>query len=561
MEKCFLVKFVIHISLQALNTLKKISDGSLDDIVLPNVSDEWAQILGSPQGLPPQVLVKQELIEDDESPNNHYDIGENDIKEEMVGNGSHKEKKVYKKKKKSDDPLNPKVKGEPAEPVPCPICSKMFPSKKGLKTHVMGKHQDACTVCFEQFETKKLLEAHIATTHSLSDFDTGRRCVICDITYPKEGKHGILRRHMKTEHNVGYKCKICQKMLPSKLELKHHKAQEHKIVTKRKTPEYSNGQDNLCPSCGKSFKVKSSLDYHVSQNCCYLLKENKCSICNEKFESRALKMEHFSTNHPEVRLHDCTKCSSRFITERGLKKHTSTVHGNIVPSICPICGIKMKNILYLKIHISQVHEGNKPRFKCTLCDGSFSTKKILENHMFVHEGKIFQCTNCNEEFNSRIKFERHVAKEHLPKPFQCDRCDSAYVGKDALVQHIAFVHDKTISNLCPHCGSNHISVSNLKKHIRVVHEFPDRKPHKCVECGKDFKSEQAFKSHIKIIHEGSRVKCPVCQKVFVSKQKMKRHIEAIHEKKRPHVCEICNESFAQRSNLVTHIKGKHKIMM
>ena len=46
-----------------MNSLRKISDGSLDDIVLPNVFDEWSQI-----------DVKEELIEEFESSNYHVEI-------------------------------------------------------------------------------------------------------------------------------------------------------------------------------------------------------------------------------------------------------------------------------------------------------------------------------------------------------------------------------------------------------------------------------------------------------------------------------------------------------
>jgi uncharacterized Zn-finger protein len=42
---------------------------------------------------------------------------------------------------------------------------------------------------------------------------------------------------------------------------------------------------------------------------------------------------------------------------------------------------------------------------------------------------------------------------------------------------------------------------------------------------------------------------------------MKLHIKTVHEKKKPHVCDICNESFAQTAHLKTHKKGKHKIIM
>ena len=93
-----------------------------------------------------------------------------------------------------------------------------------------------------------------------------------------------------------------------------------------------------------------------------------------------------------------------------------------------------------------MHEGKeRPKFKCTLCDESFSTKKTLEGHMSVHEGKIFQCSNCDDEFKSKIKLEVHIAKEHdRSKLHQCTQCDTAYVKKQSLLTHIAFVHEKTI---------------------------------------------------------------------------------------------------------------------
>ena len=76
--------------------------------------------------------------------------------------------------------------------------------------------------------------------------------------------------------------------LPSNMTLKLHNSQEHKTVI----PE-----SNLCPKCGKSFKKKKSLEYHVSNNCSDQMRGNKCSICGETFESRFLNMEHVATNH------------------------------------------------------------------------------------------------------------------------------------------------------------------------------------------------------------------------------------------------------------------------
>ena len=112
-----------------------------------------------------------------------------------------------------------------------------------------------------------------------------------------------------------------------------------------------------------------------------------------------------------MKLYHCSECTSRFIKKDSLKTHISFAHENHIGSICPICGKRLITDTVLKKHISFMHEGKaRPKFKCTLCNESFSTKKTLEGHMSVHEGKIFQCSNCDEEFNSKIKLEVHIAK-------------------------------------------------------------------------------------------------------------------------------------------------------
>merc|ERR1719203_1226739 len=379
------------------------------------------------------------------------------------------------------DPLDTNVKDEDAEKnVVCTICNKRFISKNRCATHVFQKHKDSCNVCLKQFKSKQELKDHITTAHILSDFQFRYRCVICDISYSK-ADNGKLREHMKFEHNIGYKCSICHKELPSKLRLKQHN-KEHKKVTH---------ESNVCFKCGKLFKRKSSLEYHVSKNCFNQSKGRKCSICEEKFESMSLKIDHIATKHKDVKLYDCSECSSRFITKLGLKRHISYVHRKNIENICPKCGKTYYSISLLKDHILYVHEGKpKPKFKCSLCEKSYGTKQVLENHMSVHEGKIFQCSNCNEEFTLKNKLESHIAKEHdRSKLHKCEHCDSAYVTKKALQSHIAFVHEKTIINMCQHCGKNCMYKADLKNHIRIVHELEGKHLFKCEHCKKGFKLE------------------------------------------------------------------------
>ena len=85
----------------------------------------------------------------------------------------------------------------------------------------------------------------------------------------------------------------------------------------------------------------------------------------------------------------------------------------------------------------------------------------------------------------------------------------------------------------------------------------------CELCNKTYKAAQSLKAHVEIAHEGKpkpSIRCPVCDKSFESSTGVKRHVSAVHEKKRPFQCEICLERFAQKGHLVTHKKGKHKIL-
>jgi hypothetical protein len=447
------------------------------------------------------------------------------------------------------DPLASEIQDENTKSeIDCTICNKRFGSILALSKHVYLKHRDACNVCLRKFESKQDMEAHMLKDHPLSDFHAQTRCVICNISYGKEKSK--FREHMISEHNIGYECPICKMKWSSQLKLKQHEIQEHK-------------DKYLCSKCGKEYTTKSDYEEHVSKMSCEEWKGKKCSICDEKFESMSLRIDHIASKHQDVKLKDCPECSFRFISRSGLKTHISTVHKNNVGSMCPICGKTLRHPKNLRLHISYVHEGKaQPRFNCTFCDKSYQTRQYLETHMLIHEGKIFQCSNCNEEFNTKNKLENHISQEHdRSKLHKCAHCDSAYVTKSSLVKHIAFVHEKTISNICFYCGKNYECKNTLKKHVRQVHELAGTKLYKCGDCEKEFKCETGLKNHIKVIHEGIRVKCQVCQKTFSGKKAMKRHIENVHEKKKPHVCDICNESFGQRSHLVTHKKGKNKIIM
>lgn len=103
----------------------------------------------------------------------------------------------------------------------------------------------------------------ILKDHSLPDFYITTRCVICGISYRKiSDKENVkfFKEHMKSEHNLGYECPICQMKWPSVSKLKQHKIQEHNW-----TKSNSFGKIKyLCPKCGKDYCQRRKYERHVS---------------------------------------------------------------------------------------------------------------------------------------------------------------------------------------------------------------------------------------------------------------------------------------------------------
>ena len=148
------------------------------------------------------------------------------------------------------DPLSSEIKDEDSKSeieikdedskskIGCTICNKRFISKFSLAKHVYQKHKDACSVCFRKFESRQDMKAHISN-HPLSDFHMTTRCFFCDISYGK-GKinKSKFKEHMKSEHNVGYECPICQMKWSSVSKLKQHKIQEHNLTKRNSIGKY-----------------------------------------------------------------------------------------------------------------------------------------------------------------------------------------------------------------------------------------------------------------------------------------------------------------------------------
>ena len=138
------------------------------------------------------------------------------------------------------------------------------------------KQQDngpcVCNICHTRFNRRYEFMRHVKKKHpgeidTTQNIDQFVRCHLCEF---KSVTYKILMKH-KTDDHIGrkiYLCKYCTKCYSTSASLKGHKRVNHGTETENKyecTKEKEKG-------CGKTFKLKRSLERHIKNSCGKTLK-------------------------------------------------------------------------------------------------------------------------------------------------------------------------------------------------------------------------------------------------------------------------------------------------
>jgi uncharacterized Zn-finger protein len=111
--------------------------------------------------------------------------------------------------------------------------------------------------------------------------------------------------------------------------------------------------------------------------------------------------------------------------------------------------------------------------------------------------------------------------------------------------------------LCGECGQCFGQNSDLKKHIRTIHE--QRKDFKCPTCQLTFGQSSTLARHIRAVHEQRKdFQCPTCQLTFGYSGHLARHIRAVHEQRKDFQCPTCQLTFGYSGHLARHIRTQHE---
>ena len=87
---------------------------------------------------------------------------------------------------------------------------------------------------------------------------------------------------------------------------------------------------------------------------------------------------------------------------------------------------------------------------------------------------------------------------------------------------------------------------------------PYARPHACVYCASAFRFPSDLKTHVRVVHEKCRDhKCPRCPAAFGEAGNLRAHVRTVHEKRRDHKCPHCPSAFGKASHLNRHVRTQH----
>lgn len=490
----------------------------------------------------------------------------------------------------------------------CNTCTKSFPSKQSLQTHLLNHTSRGAAVplvtvvkraseappmnesvnCSQNpvLETtsdcpqplsSRVLEgyadpaqnASVSGDSSISEA-TVFRCLGCAGRFASLSD---LDAHRQSVHPDLHFCHICGEVFSEAFNLESHVSEAH-----------GKGICFYCTLCLMVFVGEESFKDHKAQCgvACATSKRKRrefiCSRCSFITDAYSKLCDHVVDKHPNVAVHQCEHCQKPFLHSAMLEHHCKTVHEKTDEQTarekvndknsttrlypCTFCDRVFRSHRGIQAH-TNVHKNLRP-YECRKCGASLTSMTNLKAHMVcIHgnPGDNAKCPHCPKVFKLKRSLNIHVRAIHSQEGRrQCELCGKWLATERKLQRHIALTHygdavndqDGTFSLLrplkCDHCDFKSFSYPRLARH-RVTHTGVY--PHQCPECNKQFVFRDQMTRHVQTVHRKVRLTCPQCPRLFFSEKLFQQHLD-VHRLGQGFPCTMCNNFYDTKAALDHH---------
>ncbi|XP_064645289.1 uncharacterized protein LOC135498776 [Lineus longissimus] len=311
----------------------------------------------------------------------------------------------------------------------CVHCHKVLPSRHALSNHMVihnGKGY-MCAHCNDAFAQRRSLMKHMNLVH-IKTF----KCRLCSLKFTslsRRATHERKHRPNRSKPKVSFKCSLCSKIFherqvgldhmnlhtgakPYKCSHEDCEAAFGSVSGRRNHERLHNATLLKCLICKKQFREQSSLKDHMNLHTGATPYD--CRHCEQTFPTRSARSLH-EHKHTEGADYKCQYCYKSFAAKRGLEEHLN-LHTGVTPHECQYCKQTFTTKYKLRHHWRTCKlNTEKVEFKCSVCQKSFYSQQICDDHMNTHTGaKPYQCRveNCSQTFHTASSRKSHESLKH-----------------------------------------------------------------------------------------------------------------------------------------------------
>ncbi|TPP62472.1 Zinc finger protein [Fasciola gigantica] len=314
----------------------------------------------------------------------------------------------------------------------CPCIVRV--SGKDYVQHLSEKHnvftemEVVCRICGDIFPSCEELSTHLGEVHAPSgEFvnagaQTIFRCTQCTFW----GFNKTLLKHSREAHNDPnpsiYECVHCYERFSDRRLWRTH------------MDKHNEGYAHRCAECGRAFRLRPSLLHHMRTHHADDQGPATCEYCGLSYPKRVSLRYHMYRMHNQELTHECAICQRRFRLETELRRHAKEIHGGAV--------------------------------RCEICHKVCNNLRCYAQHRQKHfRTRLYQCTDCQTTFKSKLAMKRHIRVEHLqlgPEKFECQICGKivTQIGMHMLIHKEARFE-------CEYCGKRFTKAAYTNDNWRI----------------------------------------------------------------------------------------------
>lgn len=258
------------------------------------------------------------------------------------------------------------------------------------------------------------------------------------------------------------------------------------------------------------------------------------------------------------------------------------VESRVSKPLCELCGqVFHQQRTYAKHMLLEHGETVLPTisqriFTCSKCQREFPARHLLQKHEMEHKGFYFKCTRCKGnnplKFPSYSQLRTHYLMVHMA--IKCKHCAQVCYGRSHYTDHLALKHSEHKAEkgmkgevkkyTCDTCKHVFFHAVKYQEHLMFQ---KNNMCFVCPVCEKGMKNRKCLKYHMTTHGVGKRKQCDVCDNTFAQNSALVQHIRMNHPDVLPHkyrgdvLCDICQKAFRTRGALVSHKITCHEELM